>query len=195
MQILPLNALIDVPWKNGGGTTRSIARGMRRDHVVWTISRADVAQDGAFSDFSGMMRVLTVVSGGAMTLDTTSTSLEANLWEPVRFEGALKVHSRLQDGPLTDLNLMFDPTLCEGDVITHRGPLDQIARRPMQGILAFHVLSGSPMINAARLSTGDTACLDHSDATLTLADGDALLEIRLTYLDQSDAIRLCMADR
>ena len=29
MQILKFDALVDVPWKNGGGTTRNIAKGMR----------------------------------------------------------------------------------------------------------------------------------------------------------------------
>lgn len=195
MQILPLNALIDVPWKNGGGVTRNIARGMRRDHVVWTISRADVAQDGAFSDFSGMMRVLTVVSGGAMTLDTPGTSLEATLWEPVRFEGALKVHARLQDGPLTDVNLMFDPQVCEGDVVTRQGPLECRLTPPDHGVIALHVLAGAPTINGTGLTTGDTAFITETNAALVLAEGDALLEIRLSYLDQSDAIRLCIADR
>ncbi|MEN8873709.1 MAG: HutD family protein, partial [Pacificibacter sp.] len=77
MQILKSNALIDVPWKNGGGITRNIAKGLREGKIAWTISRADVAEAGPFSDFAGMIRVLTVVSGGTMVLDTPKTSLTA----------------------------------------------------------------------------------------------------------------------
>lgn len=195
MQILRFDALVDVVWKNGGGTTRNIAKGMCRDHVVWTISRADVAQDGPFSDFGGMTRVLTVVSGGAMTLDTPTTSLEANLWEPVRFDGALEIQSRLTDGPLTDLNLMFDPVHCEGDVAVRQGPVDQSIDCPDHGLLAFHILSGAPDINGMHLGTGDTVFIDGPHTPLNLGKDDAVLEIRLTYLGQSDAIRLCIANR
>ena len=195
MQILKCSDLIEVPWKNGGGTTRNIAKGMLADHAVWTISRADVGQDGPFSDFCGMMRVLTVVLGGEMTLETPTLTLDAKLWEPVRFDGALKIQSRLTGGPLTDLNLMFDPAYCEGDVVTRVGGGKHSVMRPDQGLLAFHVLSGKPTLNAARLTIGDTAFFTETDATLSLVEGDALLEIRLTYLDQSAAIKLFIADR
>jgi len=195
MQVLKHDELVDMPWKNGGGITRNIARGMIADKAAWTISRADVAQDGPFSDFSGMMRVLTVVSGGGMTLDTPNGSLEAGLWQPTRFDGSWKIQSRLSNGPLTDLNLMFDPRLCDGDVLVQQGPLHQAIAGPAHGILAFHVLSGSPRVNATRLSTGDTAIVSDADAEIRLDEGDALLELRVSYLDQSDAIRLCTAAR
>jgi environmental stress-induced protein Ves len=195
MQILKADALIDLPWKNGGGITRNIAKGLHFDHLAWTISRADVSQDGPFSDFSGMMRILTVVSGGPMVLSTPTTSITANLWDPVRFDGSLEIQSRLIDGPLTDLNLMFDPARCEGHVITHEGPLECKLEAPDQGLLAFHVLSGTPFIDGTPLSTADTAFILETNATLELAKGDALLEIRLTYLDHSEAIKLFIADR
>ena len=50
MHILKHSDLLDVPWKNGGGVTRNIASGLLDDRVVWSISRADVAQDGPFSE-------------------------------------------------------------------------------------------------------------------------------------------------
>lgn len=193
MRILRRNELIDIPWKNGGGITRSIAKGMFGDSVAWTISRADVSQDGPFSDFAGMTRVLTVVSGGAMELRAPTHVIDARLWEPVTFDGALQVTSRLTRGPLTDLNLMFDPTLCDGAVTTRRGPFSGLAQRPEQGLLAFHVLTGAPQIDAADLSVGDTVFSDATDAALRLAEGDAVLEIRLDYVDHKDAIKLCIA--
>ncbi|KEO60758.1 HutD family protein [Thioclava indica] len=193
MRILTRNELIDTPWKNGGGITRNIAKGMVGDSVAWTISRADVTQDGPFSDFTGMTRVLTVVSGGAMELRAPTHVIEARLWEPVRFDGALQVKSRLTSGPLTDLNLMFDPDLCEGAVAMRHSPFSGLAQRPKQGLLAFHVLSGTPQINAAELAVGDTAFIDTQDAALNLAENDAVLEIRLDYVDHKDAIKLCIA--
>ncbi|GAA6202995.1 HutD family protein [Aquicoccus sp. SU-CL01552] len=193
MQVLKHGDLVEMPWKNGGGITRRIAKGKVAENPAWTLSRADVACDGPFSDFTGMMRVLTVVSGRGMTLDTPNGSLEAGLWQPTRFDGGWKIQSRLRDGPLTDLNLMFDPRFCEGDVLTRQGPLQQDIAAPGHGVLAFHVLSGSPAINAVPLSTGDTAIVSDAGAEVRLAKGDALLELRVSYLDQSDAIRLCIA--
>lgn len=195
MQILKQRDLIDVPWKNGGGITRNIARGMRVDQAVWTISRADVAQDGPFSDFAGMMRVLTVVSGGPMILETPSAAIDAALWQPVRFDGGIKVNSRLTGGPLTDLNLMFDLAHCDGNVLVRQGTFKDEIARPKHGLLVFHILSGEPLIDDTRLTTGDTALVDQDFAAVQLRPEDALLEIRLTYRSQSEAIKLCIADR
>jgi uncharacterized protein len=194
MDILKRIDLIETPWKNGGGVTRKIASGMLADREVWTISRADVAQDGPFSDFAGFMRVLTVVSGGSMTLETPTELLSANLWQPVRFDGGLKIQSRLKGGPLTDLNLMFDPMYCDGEVRTRQGALEQVINRPEHGLLAFHVLAGEPVINAIRLTEGDTVFMRQSAAALVLGDGDAVLEIRLTY-SPGKTINLCIANR
>ncbi len=194
MQILRSSALVDVPWKNGGGITRKIAMGMSNDHVAWTISRADVAVPGPFSDFSGMVRVLTVVSGETMILDTPSTSLRAAHWEPVRFDGALKVSSRLTGGPITDLNLMFDPSFCEGDVVVHRAPGEIQTTCPKQGLVAFHGLAGTPSVNGKPIGPADTAFATGTNAALRLQEGEALLELRLTYLDQRAAIKLFIAD-
>ena len=154
-----------------------------------------MVRDGAFSNFAGLTRVLTVVSGNGMVLEHPGGELSADSWVPVRFDGALDVYSRLTDGPLTDLNLMFDPTHCAADVITHKGPLGQTIQRAPQGIVAFHVLSGQPEIDATSLTKGDTAFLEADNATLALAKGDAVLEICLRYLDQSDAIKLAIAAR
>lgn len=187
--------LVDVPWKNGAGITRDIASGNKGERTAWRLSRADVAQDGAFSDFAGLVRILTVVSGGNMVLEHPTGSLNADLWSPVRFDGDLKIRSRLKGGPLTDMNLMFDPTLCDGEVIVHRGPLAQHIERPVSGLVAFHVLSGGPAIDAVHLNTGDTALLETKDANLTLAEWDAILEIRIIFLDQTDAITLSVAAR
>ncbi len=195
MQVLPFDDLIDVPWKNGGGITRDIAKGLLGTQPIWRISRADVAQDGAFSNFAGLTRVLTVVSGNGMVLEHPGGELNAAPWVPVCFDGALEVHSRLTDGPLTDLNLMFDPTHCAADVITRNGPLEQITQRPPEGIIAFHVLAGRPEIGAAKLTTGDTAFIEADNARLALGKGDAVLEINLRYLGQSDAIKLSIANR
>ena len=91
MQVLKCSELTDLPWKNGGGITRNIAKGLTTDQVAWTISRVDVAQDGPFSDFAGMIRILTVVSGGKMALITPEKPLAAARWTPIGVDGGLPV--------------------------------------------------------------------------------------------------------
>lgn len=195
MQALKCTELKDVLWKNGGGITRNIAKGLTTDQVAWTISRADVAQDGPFSDFAGMIRILTVVSGGDMTLVCPEGPMSATLWAPVRFDGGLSVSSRLTSGPLTDLNLMFNPRHCDGAVKVLRGPVEKDILCPVRGLIVHHVLAGTPRINAMPLTIGDTTFIDDSDQTLALSDADAVLEIRLAYPDQSSDIKLCIAER
>jgi hypothetical protein len=190
MQILRSGDMVDVPWKNGGGITREIAKGLRGTQTLWRISRADVAADGAFSDFAGLTRILTVVQGGTMLLDHAGGTLVARLWEPLRFDGGLKVHARLTDGPLTDLNLMFDPTLCHADVILREGPATQTITA---GQLALHILSGTPRINGTAIGVADSAFAGRAD--LVLAQGDALLEVRIDTPAQSDDITLASAAR
>jgi len=194
MKILRYDALIDVPWKNGGGITRNIALATCGVQTAWRLSRADVAQDGAFSNFSGLVRILTVVSDTGMVLESPGGQLDADPWKPVRFDGGLHVYSRLNDGPLTDLNLMFDPSLCDGSVTTLSGPLVRKVGPLETGLTALHVLKGHPTLSAKSLGIGDTAFLD-ATATLDLGDDDAILEITVRYLDQSKAIKFSIAAR
>lgn len=194
MEILRYKDLVDAPWKNGGGITRNIAQGMNRSQIAWRLSRADVAQNGAFSSFDGLERILTVVSDTGMALAYPGGALDAQPWHPVRFSGALDVASRLYDGPLTDLNLMFDPRICDGTVATLRGPLAQLCATPDFGITALHVLAGRPVLDDVQLGVGDTMFFDKA-SPLTLDKGDAVLQIDVRYLDHSNAITLCIAER
>ncbi|MEB8387998.1 HutD family protein [Rhodobacteraceae bacterium KMM 6894] len=192
MQILRATDLIETPWKNGGGITRNIAEGRTPLHSAWRISRADVAQDGAFSNFAGLHRILTVVAGAGMDLVHPGGTLRAALWKPVQFDGGLAVTSRLLDGPLTDFNLMFDPTLCTGTVRVRQGPLAMTMAPSATGTTAIHVLAGKPRLDAQVLDMADTAFLT-GPADVTLSKTDAILEIALEARDQSPPITLCIA--
>lgn len=195
MQKLRRKHLIDVPWKNGGGITRNIATGMRGDALAWRISRADVDVEGPFSNFEGLTRILTVVSNHSMELRHDDGILHAHSWTPLKFDGGLEVVSHLPDGPLTDLNLMFDPTLCRAHAKVSRGP-DQIAPPTDQSICVLHVLQGTPQSEAQGFGVGDSLFLTSSDqAPVVLDQGDAVLEILIQPLDQSADIRLCIAER
>lgn len=194
MEILRHSELIDVPWKNGGGITRNIALATCGARTAWRLSRADVATDGAFSSFSGLTRILTVVSDTGMVLQHPQGELDADPWQPVCFDGELEVFARLKDGPLTDLNLMFDPNLCDGSVNTLQGPLDHAMNPPEAGMIALHVLAGQPKLGTRLLGSGDTAFV-YTQTPFNLGKDDAALEISIRYLDHSKSIKFAIAER
>lgn len=105
-----------MPWKNGGGVTHEIAREQREGSILWRLSIAEVASDGPFSLFPGLTRLLTVIEGKGMQLEASSRVIEAMPLRPVRFSGDEPIFGRLADGPVRDLNLIFDGARIDGAV-------------------------------------------------------------------------------
>jgi uncharacterized protein len=105
-----------IPWKNGGGVTREIAKAEDGQGLIWRISVADVDVDGPFSRFEGLTRILTVIAGVGIDLICPGGTINARWGEPVRFSGELPVTGRLTDGPIRDLNLIFDAIRVSADV-------------------------------------------------------------------------------
>jgi environmental stress-induced protein Ves len=195
MERLLRTELVDVPWKNGGGVTRNIATGQIGGATAWRISRADVDVEGPFSNFTGLTRILTVVSQNSMDLEHKDGVLHARAWEPLQFDGGMNVTSHLKDGPLTDLNLMFDPRVCTGTARVVKGS-QVIQASTSNKLIMLHVLAGEPKFGDAIFERGDTMFLDASDhGAVEIGLKDAVLELTLQALDQNDAIKLCIADR
>lgn len=160
MQIIRKQELKTKLWKNGGGVTREIASATRNGRMVFRLSMADLAKGGPFSDFSGLTRILTVIQGGNMRLHTEQQVFHADLWEPVKFDGALKITAELVDQPLTDFNLMFAPDQCDGTVSILRGATCPGLAVEASQIVAVHVLAGEAVFaNDTRLYQGDTGLL------------------------------------
>jgi hypothetical protein len=180
MNVIKYDELIETPWKNGGGVTREITTAQLEGAFLWRLSMADISKDGGFSDFSGLMRVLTVIKGSSVTLTHDTGTFKADLWEPVRFDGALKIHATLSDGPLSDLNLMFDPKRCIGNVETLRGPHQQVLEPTAQRHHAIHILAGSADFNSdVQLQAGDTLLLTSVSGQLNLGKDAASLLITI----------------
>lgn len=196
MNLIRYEELVETPWKNGGGVTREIATAQSGDAFLWRISMADVSEDGAFSNFAGLMRVLTVIKGGSVTLKHDAGTHQADLWVPVRFDGALEIYATLHDGPLTDLNLMFDSKLCESNVVTLHGPHQQVLEPTAQRIYAIHILAGDAEFNSeTQLGTGDTLLLTTVSGRLNLGKDAACLLIIIDVDPQMDASKLVIAVR
>jgi environmental stress-induced protein Ves len=108
-----------MPWRNGLGTTVEMARedGAGAAGFLWRLSRADVTQSGAFSNFPGIDRTLLLLSGAGFTLafDGGETAL-TQPYQIARFAGDAPVDCTLHDGPCQDLNIMVDRARARAEV-------------------------------------------------------------------------------
>jgi uncharacterized protein len=159
MRIIRFSDLHETPWKNGGGISREVAIEGAGDDFVWRLSLADVAVDGLFSKFDGMQRVLTVIDGHGMELISSHSKLRADLYVPVRFDGAWEVMAKLKNGPLRDLNLIYDSERCIGDVQVMTSSRSLAASRDR--MYALHCVEGVIVVNETDLHRGDTALFEH----------------------------------
>lgn len=181
MKIIRASELTEVRWKNGGGVTREIAVAKVRGKNIWRLSMADVAVDGPFSDFTGLTRILTVIRGNGMDLISAQGNISADLNRPVRFDGALQINSVLKDGPIQDLNLMFDPLFCDGEVVSVAGPCRQDFVADPHLLLGVVCTKGRAEIGKdVYLHSGDSALISSGNVALELGKDASVVLVTLT---------------
>ena len=92
-----------VPWKNGGGTTTTIAE----DDGIWQFGRTPITQEAPFSDYAGFDRLQVLVAGRGLVLRTPQGEIDVRTpFKPVRFRGETQIVSRLEAGPVEVVNLI-----------------------------------------------------------------------------------------
>lgn len=97
------------PWKNGGGSTRDIVtapEGATLADFEWRVSVAEVEQDGPFSAFPEIDRVIMLIDGGGMTLVVDGAMHQLGRFDTLAFAGEATTTCRLPSGATRDLNLM-----------------------------------------------------------------------------------------
>ena len=82
----------------------------------WRLSIANVDQEGPFSLFEGLDRILTVIEGKGIVLARYNGDLIADLHIPVHFSGSDVINGLLPNGPIQDFNLIFDGSKLAADV-------------------------------------------------------------------------------
>ena len=108
-----------MPWANGAGVTYQVATFPEDADLrtfAWRISMADVPEDGPFSAFPGIDRILTVLGPGDLRLFVNEDELLAPRHVPVAFSGDDVVRAELVSGPITDLNVMTSRGICAATV-------------------------------------------------------------------------------
>lgn len=99
-----------LPWKNGKGFTRELLRlndSQCEGEFLFRLSQASISQDGPFSLFPGIDRILILLKGNGVRLqmNDSSTLLEKPL-APFSFPGEETVKCELIKGACEDFNIM-----------------------------------------------------------------------------------------
>lgn len=115
--LIPFASLSALPWKNGGGSTTTIAvgpLGAGFEDFDWRVSLATISEDGPFSRFPGVDRTLALVDGAGMTLDIDgSERVNISASGPVlAFDGESRVLVKLHGGATLDFNAMTRSERC-----------------------------------------------------------------------------------
>ncbi|MBY5897089.1 HutD family protein [Rhizobium leguminosarum] len=181
MRILRAGDHKRMPWKNGKGETVEIAvfpPDASINDFDWRISMATVAEDGPFSIFPGIDRTLAILDGNSMVLDVDGRSpvLLTTASNPLAFPADVSVAARLEDGAITDLNVMtrrdgLAHTLFRIDVDGSK----TVQLPPSTCLLLCHrgTLSFRRNGETGTLAAGDALLIEATTATALEIDGEA----------------------
>lgn len=109
LQVRKYGSYHSMPWRNGRGFTREIARepAVGQD-FAWRLSLADIEHNGDFSPYPGYRRALVLVAGKRLRLQFRGRG--NCLLDPgkrgTRFEGDWETRCAVPDGRCTDLSLI-----------------------------------------------------------------------------------------
>lgn len=110
MRILRAPDRVATPWKNGAGLTREVAvwpPGAGFEDFHWRISQAEMSGDAPFSVFAGVDRSLTLLQGRlSLAFDGGHEVAQLATFTPFAFPGERPVAGVVEQGPISDLNVM-----------------------------------------------------------------------------------------
>ena len=119
MRLIKKADRIEMPWKNGGGSTFEIDRFPQAvDRYDWRVSQAAVTADGPFSTFPGYDRWIVVWEGVGFQLNQQIL----RPFEPYRLRGEDPIRCSLLRGPVTDIGLIFNRATVEAKMQMISGP-------------------------------------------------------------------------
>lgn len=167
IQILSAAEFRPVPWKNGGGVTvELIANKCVNDGaLMWRLSKADIDEDGPFSDFAGYDRTLVLLRGNGVTLKHSNKQVDrlASRFATAVFPGEAGTHATLHDGPVQDFNIIARRGVCTAKVCIAEGSGSTEVRVDANTVLAYAVEE------AATITTPDGKVVELRSACLLKA--------------------------
>jgi hypothetical protein len=183
MQIMSPASYRTMPWKNGLGITHEIAA-QRSDEdlacgrFTWRLSLAEVTASAPFSSFPGCDRVITLLSGDGMLLESGEHGrhrLDQPL-VPYSFSGDWSTDCRLLGGPCRDFNVMVDRRRMQASVQGVRLSAQAQVFAVAGATLALFVADGSV---EAHMDAGPGVCVPAQHTLLIGADENGPLPATL----------------
>jgi environmental stress-induced protein Ves len=138
------NSLKKTPWRNGRGTSRSIATRLARDGtLLWQVSIADLLEDAPFSHYAHHDRIFTPVAGEpAVELSIGGAPFTpCPLLIPVSFGGELETLCRVH-GAGRALNVIVDRRHCSAQVDVRRLEAGDAIEAPDAPEVVVHCVRG-----------------------------------------------------
>lgn len=190
MRLLAAAGYRSMPWRNGKGMTREIARAPEATaEFDWRLSLASLSEDGPFSNYEGYERAVVLVEGEGFTLDFGADDRRALTVAGAHaiFDGGQGVRCHLVSGPCRDLSLM----------VRLPGTVSAVRAIRISAATAFggtgvhralYVLAGACRVAAGdavgNLGAGDTLLLRPEDAGFAVHPADAELHaVLLEWLE------------
>lgn len=176
-QVLKCDTYRTMPWRNGRGSTREIAREPASGaEFAWRLSLADIEKDGDFSAYPGYRRAIVLVAGESLRLRFNghgNCSLHPAR-RGARFEGEWQTHCAVPEGRCTDLSLIVRTGSAAGPACIVRAPMvlhltstrRVVLARDLYG--ALFVLDGSVAVTESTAARSRTV---RSRDTLLLSPG------------------------
>lgn len=178
IRVFSLAAIAAEPWRNGGGQTRTVAAASAQGEVLWRVSAADIAVEGDFSTFVGMVRTAVLMRGDGLVLQLPDQTLRLpQVGAVARFDGEAPVRARLAQAPAQLWNVMTRrDVVCADTVVLGEGawPLPAFETAVvgvLAGRVAVRALDAAPPLCV--LSPGEgLVCSDASTSLLLEPAGE-----------------------
>jgi environmental stress-induced protein Ves len=188
MRHLRSHEFLRVPWRNGRGHSLELASepSTRVRDFAWRVSLASIVEDGPFSDFPGVERILVVLDDGALELDHGPAAPKARVGAlaPYSFSGAWPTTCRLLHGPLRDLKVMARSGEARATVEVLRAGSSRHLALDGKQLLAFAARGTSTLDCAGHRAILEPGSLAHSTPEedphrFTAWTDDALILVRV----------------
>lgn len=109
LQHLPFEGYDSKPWKNGRGITHDIALippNAGHDNFDLRFALSPITEDGVFSAFPGIERVITLIEGAGLALEFADRQERLEPDASLQFDSALTPFGRPQGGTVMVINVM-----------------------------------------------------------------------------------------
>jgi len=109
VQIINSSEFTEMPWKNGGGFTTELFRVHNGNDFKFRISKAQIKNDGPFSIFPHIDRIIMLDRGNGFSLKGPNVDeILKDIKTVFHFRGEESIECHLLDGPCIDFNVMTD---------------------------------------------------------------------------------------